>query len=632
MSLRKKTDAKVTGLSAFVTVTFYVLISFIFWNVGGADIVREFVITVAPTRRQPPPPPPRRPPQKIKLRQPPRFQPRFDVKQPHFRGANVQPDFGNEIIPIMDNEADLREFTRLAKTPDILSFNQSLSNVRTASLDIGGRLGIDLAGKERIMIVNTGKRIRAKTVLAKFGKQSYMVNFNSLAPLVEYLNRETRIRVAPSVKEIKAKEVFAKWYEWNVKKQRGASSVEQDQETQVLKELGVEISLWAVNKTGYRAKFVDNIKSIWREYLRERFPLTAEELGASRAGSMNIAMNAHKRYKLYSKEEHELQKCTHIIDGYTVDDVNDKTNRARLEPVYKYLRLAVLMNYPFLFGNYDGASYTYNEENVQYLRDYLNNGGFFYLDDTVNPHRYHRKCRELVARIMDGPGDEQEEGILKRTYDKIAGKDCPVAGYELGNNTPNPFFGNTFTYIPYTVPRRTEVTLTIFNRVGQLVRTLRLGKKEPGRYRGETGMQPAAQWDSKDDGGQPVESGVYFVQMASGLFQQTRRIEMSRFRRLDAKTHPVFSCYNQFKGAPYTFIGAPPRDKDREREFGTTAFGLNKAERTIIIYTEWSGILQAMDVNHQSNQKPTLTRRAQEFFTNILALSLTQDGGLAKTR
>jgi hypothetical protein len=75
--------------------------------------------------------------------------------------------------------------------------------------------------------------------------------------------------------------------------------------------------------------------------------------------------------------------------------------------------------------------------------------------------------------------------------------------FELLANYPNPF--NPSTTIPIAIPIQSEVTLDVYNVLGQHVRRLREGPLEPGRYYFE--------WDGSNDAGVKVASGVYFARM-----------------------------------------------------------------------------------------------------------------------
>ncbi|MCB0276081.1 MAG: T9SS type A sorting domain-containing protein, partial [Calditrichaeota bacterium] len=94
----------------------------------------------------------------------------------------------------------------------------------------------------------------------------------------------------------------------------------------------------------------------------------------------------------------------------------------------------------------------------------------------------------------------------------------PAEGFRLYPNFPNPF--NAGTVIQYEVPGGPEDThalsLNIFNIRGQLVKTLVEDYQAPGSYQVE--------WKGRDQYGNPIGSGVYFLVMQSGPHRLTRRL------------------------------------------------------------------------------------------------------------
>jgi hypothetical protein len=82
-----------------------------------------------------------------------------------------------------------------------------------------------------------------------------------------------------------------------------------------------------------------------------------------------------------------------------------------------------------------------------------------------------------------------------------------VAAHSLGQNFPNPFKSSSTT-IRYTVKEEGRISLKVYNRAGQLTRTLVEEPRKPGTH--------VADWDGKDDRGNKVASGVYFYQMQTG--------------------------------------------------------------------------------------------------------------------
>ena len=86
-------------------------------------------------------------------------------------------------------------------------------------------------------------------------------------------------------------------------------------------------------------------------------------------------------------------------------------------------------------------------------------------------------------------------------------------------NYPNPF--NPETWIPYQLAEDANVTLTIYDIRGAMVRQLDLGYQVPGYY---INQESAAYWDGMDENGEPVAVGLYFYQLSTPSFRQLRRM------------------------------------------------------------------------------------------------------------
>ena len=86
-------------------------------------------------------------------------------------------------------------------------------------------------------------------------------------------------------------------------------------------------------------------------------------------------------------------------------------------------------------------------------------------------------------------------------------------------NYPNPF--NPETWIPYQLAKASDVTLTIYNMRGVVVRKLDLGHKAAGYY---TDRKRSAHWDGRNDIGEKVAAGVYFSTLKAGDYTATRKM------------------------------------------------------------------------------------------------------------
>lgn len=88
--------------------------------------------------------------------------------------------------------------------------------------------------------------------------------------------------------------------------------------------------------------------------------------------------------------------------------------------------------------------------------------------------------------------------------------------FALHQNFPNPF--NPDTTIKYDLAESADVTLQIYNVLGQVVRTLVASEaQDAGRYQ--------IRWNGMDERGVPVSSGIYFYQIAAdGKFSDVRKL------------------------------------------------------------------------------------------------------------
>ncbi len=89
----------------------------------------------------------------------------------------------------------------------------------------------------------------------------------------------------------------------------------------------------------------------------------------------------------------------------------------------------------------------------------------------------------------------------------VGGAEATPGAWALSDVFPNPF--NPETHLTLSLPAGGDVTLEIFNAVGQRIRRIELDQRLQGRH--------VLSWDGRDDGGTPVASGVYLfvVRLAS---------------------------------------------------------------------------------------------------------------------
>ena len=89
----------------------------------------------------------------------------------------------------------------------------------------------------------------------------------------------------------------------------------------------------------------------------------------------------------------------------------------------------------------------------------------------------------------------------------------------LLSNYPNPF--NPETWIPYELSKPAQVNILIHAVNGKLIRRLELGQLPAGMYRSKS---RAAYWDGRNEFGESVASGVYFITLTANDFKATRKM------------------------------------------------------------------------------------------------------------
>ncbi|HHZ99380.1 MAG TPA: T9SS type A sorting domain-containing protein, partial [Candidatus Marinimicrobia bacterium] len=90
--------------------------------------------------------------------------------------------------------------------------------------------------------------------------------------------------------------------------------------------------------------------------------------------------------------------------------------------------------------------------------------------------------------------------------------------FDLHQNYPNPF--NPVTSINYQLAGDAQVTLTIYDIMGQKIRTVVNENQSSGFH--------SVLWDGKDNYNNPVSSGVYIYRIHAGDYIQTRKMILMR--------------------------------------------------------------------------------------------------------
>ena len=90
---------------------------------------------------------------------------------------------------------------------------------------------------------------------------------------------------------------------------------------------------------------------------------------------------------------------------------------------------------------------------------------------------------------------------------------------QLLQNYPNPF--NPETWIPYQLASDADVSIIIYNRSGERIRTIPIGDRAAGSY---ITKGRAAYWDGRNGHGELVSSGLYFYHLQASDFTDVKRM------------------------------------------------------------------------------------------------------------
>jgi len=123
-----------------------------------------------------------------------------------------------------------------------------------------------------------------------------------------------------------------------------------------------------------------------------------------------------------------------------------------------------------------------------------------------------------AVKAVDANGNESDfSDVVNTTVVSVDNRQIPDH-YALENAYPNPF--NPSTVIRFALPEAADVTLVVYNMLGQQVRTLVQGRLTAGYQ--------TVVWDGRADNGRLLSSGVYVYRLQAGSFQAAKKVVLLR--------------------------------------------------------------------------------------------------------
>ena len=124
---------------------------------------------------------------------------------------------------------------------------------------------------------------------------------------------------------------------------------------------------------------------------------------------------------------------------------------------------------------------------------------------------------ELTA-VKDGYTIVREKYVPSVASDVDETDDNAPTEFGLDQNYPNPF--NPSTTIEYSIPARADMTIEIFNLLGQKLWEKEIMNQSPGGH--------IVEWDGKDRDSREISSGIYFYRLSAGALTQTKKMILLR--------------------------------------------------------------------------------------------------------
>ncbi len=132
--------------------------------------------------------------------------------------------------------------------------------------------------------------------------------------------------------------------------------------------------------------------------------------------------------------------------------------------------------------------------------------------------RIQFRAQDLFDLGLEVLEAQLNEGMYRLSIVEQEDISPPPQEYSLAQSYPNPF--NPYTTIRYEIREAGRARLDVFNTLGQKIRTLVNENQKAGRY--------SVVWDSKDDQGKDMASGLYLYRIEAGDFVKTRKMILIR--------------------------------------------------------------------------------------------------------
>ena len=134
---------------------------------------------------------------------------------------------------------------------------------------------------------------------------------------------------------------------------------------------------------------------------------------------------------------------------------------------------------------------------------------------------FYSIIREAKEKVQgQSPYQERVEleanAVLKFMMNSSEQVNGPLFNFSLHQNYPNPF--NRDTRVEYELSESANVTVKIFNILGQEIKTLIKREQEPGDFQ--------VIWNGTNNNNVPVSSGIYLYRIRAGNYVKSKKMTL----------------------------------------------------------------------------------------------------------
>ncbi len=301
----------------------------------------------------------------------------------------------------------------------------------------------------------------------------------------------------------------------------GAIAITNLNDHQTLK--GIQTVQWLSPSAGDSVEiwYSPNAGATWRVVSRSE-----PDIGSYAWDTRNFKDGAFELLNVFLKNKEGFIYSRDQSAYFTTDNGVDGTPFVKITNVeYPIIENQPDLNLRLLFGESKRAPLTvrlyYSPDGGQHFNQF---DSYTMIPDTIpviRPRRVGLAALEdsdnAVIKVEVDNGKKTAADLTPPFYNKtgaILGIASKVPdGFALGQNYPNPCSQGTI--IPFSLPRATLVTVTLFNTLGEETATLVSGQFDAGTY--------TKQWNTSD-----LERGMYFYRLRAGNYTETRKLILIR--------------------------------------------------------------------------------------------------------